>query len=73
MVPFVPTFSGVSTNVLDVTGALAPFSGAALVGIFLSSLAGIVITVLVDRWQTRRQAKPSVTPAADVVTLPKAA
>jgi hypothetical protein len=73
MVPFIPTFSGVSTNVLDLTSAIAPFSGAALAGVFLSSLAGIVVTVLVDRWQTRRQAKLSMTPTADVVTLSKAA
>ena len=73
MIPFIPTFSGVPTNVLDMTDAIAPFSGAVLVGLFLSSLAGIIITVLLDRWYTQRQAKLTVAPAADTVALSKAA
>ncbi len=73
MIPFIPTFSGVPTNVLDMTDALAPYSGVVLVGLFLSSLAGIVVTVLLDRWQTQRQAKLTVAPAVDTVALSKAA
>ena len=53
--PFHSRISGVSTNLLDMTDAIAPFAGTVLVGLFLSSLAGIVITVLVDRWLTQRQ------------------
>ena len=73
MIPFIPTFSGVPTNVLDMTDALAPYSGVVLVGLFLSSLAGIVVTVLLDRWQTQRQAKLAVAPTVDTVALSKAA
>lgn len=73
MIPFIPPFSGVPTNVLDMTDALGPFPGTALVGLFLSSLAGIVITILLDRWQTQRQAKLVVIPAVDTVALSKAA
>jgi|GEM_PF-4731327 len=73
MVPLIPTFSGVPANALGMTGAIAPFSGIALVGLFLSSLAGIIITVLLDRWYTQRQAKPAVAPAVDTAALSKAA
>jgi hypothetical protein len=73
MVDFIPTFYGVPTNVLDMTGAIAPYSGAVLIALFLSSLAGIVITALIDRWQMQRQAKSGTTPKADNVTLSKAA
>jgi hypothetical protein len=72
MIPFIPAPS-VAANLLDMTGAIAPFSGTALVGLFLGSLAGIVVTVLLDRWQTRRQAKLVVAPAVNTVSLSKAA
>jgi hypothetical protein len=39
----------------------------------LCSLAGIVVTVLLDRWQTRRQAKLVVAPAMNTLSLSKAA
>lgn len=73
MVSFVPTLSGVSTNVLDMTGAVAPLLGAVVFGLFLSSLAGIVVTVLADRWQTRHQLGQGATQAADAGALIKAA
>ena len=54
MVSFISTFSGFSTNVLDMTDALAPVLGTVFFGLFLTSLAGIVVTILVDRWRTQR-------------------
>jgi hypothetical protein len=72
MIPFIPA-PNVATNLLDMTGAIAPFSGAALVGLFLCSLAGIVVTVFLDRWHMRRQAKLVVAPAVNTVSLSKAA
>jgi hypothetical protein len=73
MINFIPTVSGVSANILDMTDALAPFAGTVLVGLFLSSLAGIVIAVLGDRWLTRRQQRVLTTELADVNTIHRAA
>jgi len=73
MVAFIPTVSGVSANVLDMTDAIAPIAGPVLVGLFLSSLAGIVITVLADRWLTRRQQRVRATQVADLNPLRQAA
>ena len=73
MINFIPTVSGVSANILDMTDALAPFAGTVLVGLFLSSLAGIVIAVLGDCWLTRRQQRVLTTELADVNTIRRAA
>lgn len=55
MANFLPTIPGVSTNVLDMTEAMAPFFGTFFFGLFLASLAGIVIVVLADCWSMQRQ------------------
>jgi len=73
MIAFLPTVPGVSANALGVTDAIVPFAGAVLVGLFLSSLAGIVITILADGWLTRRQVTPVTAPAVNTVALFKAA
>ena len=72
MIPFAPTFSGVPSGVLDMTDAIVPFLGPVLVGLFLASLSGIIITALLDRWQTRRQEK-RVVALAQTVEFSKAA
>jgi hypothetical protein len=48
------------------TDAIVPFAGTVLVGVFLASLAGIVITVLADRWLTQRRQRVLTTEVADV-------
>ena len=53
MIDFIPTVSGVSANIFDMTDAITPIAGTVLIGLFLSSLAGIVIPVLADRWLTQ--------------------
>lgn len=73
MIPVAPSFSGVPTHVLDMTTILAPLFGAVLVGLFLTSTAGIVLTILLDRWQSQRHSKRAAIPAIDTATLPKAA
>jgi hypothetical protein len=73
MINFLPMVSGVSTNVLDMTEAMAPFFGTVLIGLFLSSLAGIVISVLADRWFTQRQAQARATQVAELNPLRQAA
>ena len=73
MINFIRTVSGVSANILDMPDALAPFAGTVLVGLLLSSLAGIVIAVLGDRWLTRRQQRVLTTELADVNTIRRAA
>lgn len=73
MIAFIPTVSGASANTLDMIDAIAPFTGTVLVGLFLSSLAGIVITVLADRWLTRRQQRVLTAEVADVDTIRRAA
>jgi hypothetical protein len=73
MIAFIPPVSGVSTNTLDMIDAIAPFTGAVLVGLFLSSLAGIVIAVLADRWLTQRQERVLTTKVADIDTIRQAA
>ena len=73
MIAFIPTVSGVSANILDMTDAIAPFAGTVLVGLFLSSLAGIVIAVLADRWLTQRQQRVLTTEVADVNPIRQAA
>ena len=73
MISFIPPFSGVPTNVLDMTDALAPFAGTVLVGLLLSSLAGIVIAVLADRWLSRRQRRVLTTEVAEVNPIRRAA
>jgi hypothetical protein len=73
MINFIPTVSGVSANIFDMTDVIAPFAGTVLVGLFLSSLAGIVIAVLGDRWLTRRQQRVLTTELADVNTIRRAA
>jgi hypothetical protein len=66
MINFIPTVLGVSANILDMTDAIVPFAGTVLVGVFLASLAGIVITVLADRWLTQRRQRVLTTEVADV-------
>jgi len=73
MVAFIPTLSGVSMNVLDMTGAIAPFLGTVLVGFSLASLVGIVATAFIDHWQMRRQPALIAASTTDVVVLSKAA
>ena len=73
MIAFIPTVSGASTNILDMTDAITPIAGTALIELFLSSLAGIVITVLADRWLTQRQQRGLTTEVADVNTIRRAA
>jgi hypothetical protein len=73
MIAFIPTVFGASANILDMTDAIAPFAGTVLVGLFLSSLAGIVITVLADRWLTQRQQQILTTAVADVNPIRQAA
>jgi len=73
MINFIPTVSGVSASIFDMTDAIAPFAGTALVGLLLSSLAGIVIAVLADRWLTQRQQRVLTTEVADVNTIRRAA
>jgi hypothetical protein len=73
MTSFIPTFSGVPTYGLDMTDALAPIAGPVLIGLFLSSLAGIVISILVDRWFTKRQQRARATQVADLNPLRQAA
>jgi hypothetical protein len=73
MIAFIPTVPGVSTDVLDMTGAIAPIAGTVLIGLFLSSLAGIVITVLADRWLTKRQQKMLAEQVANLNPLRRAA
>jgi len=73
MIPFLPTVSGVSANVLDMTEAIVPFAGTVVVGLFLSSLAGIVITVLADRWLARRQQQGLAARVAEVNPLRRTA
>jgi hypothetical protein len=73
MIPLAPTFAGVPTQVLDMTNTIAPLAGTMVVGLFLTSLAGIVLTILLDRWQSQRQAKLAVVPTADAVAFSKAA
>ena len=64
MIDFIPTVFGASANILDMADAIAPFAGTVLVGFFLSSLAGIMITVLLDRWLTQRQQRVRATQVA---------
>ena len=73
MVAFIPTVFGASANILDMTDAIAPFAGTVLVGLFLSSLAGIVITVLDDHWLTQRQQRILTPEVADVNPIRQAA
>ncbi len=73
MIAFVPPVSGASANTLDMIDAIAPFTGTVLVGLLLSSLAGIVIAVLADRWLTRRQQRVLTTEVADVHPIRQAA
>jgi hypothetical protein len=73
MIAFIPTVFGASANILDMTDAIAPFAGTVLVGLFLSSLAGIVITVLADRWLMQRQQRVLTTAVADVNPIRQAA
>jgi hypothetical protein len=73
MIAFIPTVFGASANILDMTDAITPFAGTVLVGLFLSSLAGIVITVLADRWLTQRQQRVLTTEVADVNPIRQAA
>lgn len=73
MIAFIPTLAGASANILDMTDAIAPFSGAVLVGMFLSSLAGLVITVFADRWLTQRQQRVLTAEAADLTPIRRAA
>jgi hypothetical protein len=73
MIPLIPTFPGVPTNVLDMTDAIAPFAGTVLVGLFLSSFAGIVITVFLDRWLTQRQQRVLATQVAELNPMRHAA
>ena len=73
MIDFIPTVSGVSANIFDMTDAITPIAGTVLIELFLSSLAGIVITVLADRWLTQRQQRVLATELADVNTIRRAA
>ena len=73
MIDFIPTVSGVSANIFDMTDAITPIAGTVLIELFLSSLAGIVITVLADRWLTQRQQRGLTTELADVNTIRRAA
>jgi len=73
MIAFMPTVFGASANILDMPDALAPFAGTVLVGLFLSSLAGIVITVLADRRLTQRPQRVLTTEVADVNPIRQAA
>jgi hypothetical protein len=73
MIDFIPTVSGVSANIFDMTDAITPIAGTVLIELFLSSLAGIVIAVLGDRWLTRRQQRVLTTELADVNTIRRAA
>ena len=73
MIDFIPTVSGVSANIFDMTNAITPIAGTVLIELFLSSLAGIVITVLADRWLTQRQQRGLTTEVADVNTIRRAA
>ena len=73
MIDFIPTVSGVSANIFDMTDAITPIAGTVLIELFLSSLAGIVITVLADRWLTQRQQRVLTTELADVNTIRRAA
>jgi hypothetical protein len=67
MIPLAPTFAGVPTQALDMTNTIAPLAGTMVVGLFLTSLAGIVLTILLDRWQSQRQTKLAVVPNVDAV------
>ncbi len=73
MINFIPTVSGVSANIFDMTDAITPIAETVLIELFLSSLAGIVITVLADRWLTQRQQRGLTTEVADVNTIRRAA
>jgi hypothetical protein len=73
MIDFIPTVSGVSANIFDMTDAITPIAGTVLIELFLFGLAGIVITVLADRWLTQRQQRGLTTEVADVNTIRRAA
>ncbi|MGE0680854.1 MAG: hypothetical protein AB7P69_08120 [Candidatus Binatia bacterium] len=73
MIAFIPPVSGASANTLDMIDAIVPFTGTVLVGLFLSSLAGIVITVLADRWLTRRQQRVLTAEVVNVNPIRRAA
>ncbi|MGE0826434.1 MAG: hypothetical protein AB7G75_18935 [Candidatus Binatia bacterium] len=73
MIPFVPILPGAFANMADMTGALAPLLVSTLAGVFLCSVAGIVITVLLDGWQTQRSQAVKATQSARTKALLKAA